>query len=244
MMDNDKSIAIAQPKILSFDEKQYFEYAGAAGGYLDILCYPFCRGRIFDTVEKDEGQYDDNIEVFWASGAAMVMRKKIFSELKGFDADFFAHQEEIDLAWRARRSGYKVMAVGGSKVYHVGGGTLSYVNPKKTYLNFRNNLAMMLKNELKRNILWKLPLRLVLDGIAAVKFIFEGKTGSVKAILQAHLYVYSHIFRIIGKRKKYNKLVEKAKIDKPRENGLYKGFIVYDYYFRSVKKFTDLFKLR
>ena len=240
LMDKDKTIAIAQPKILAFNEKQYFEYAGAAGGYLDHLAYPFCRGRLFESVEKDLGQYEDNKEVFWASGAAMVMRKKVFSELKGFDPDFFAHQEEIDLAWRAKRCGYKVMAVGGAKVYHVGGGTLSYVNPKKTYLNFRNNIIMLLKNESKRNIAWKFPLRLVLDGIAAVKFIFEGKAGSVKAILQAHLYVYFNIFSVIRKRQKYNKLIEKARIDNPRKAGFYKGLIVYDYYIRGKQKFSDL----
>jgi riboflavin kinase/FMN adenylyltransferase len=242
IMEKDKTIAIAQPKILAFSEKQYFEYAGAAGGYLDRLAYPFCRGRIFDTTEKDLGQYDDNKEVFWASGAAMVMRKNVFSELKGFDPDFFAHQEEIDLAWRVKRCGYKVMAVGGAKVYHVGGGTLSYVNPKKTYLNFRNNLIMLLKNDSKRNILWKFPLRLLLDGIAALKFIFEGKTGSVLAILQAHLYVYFNILRVARKRQKYNRLIEKARIDKPRKEGFYRGFIVYDYYIRSVQKFSDLMK--
>jgi riboflavin kinase/FMN adenylyltransferase len=242
LMDKDKTIAIAQPKILAFNEKHYFEYAGAAGGYLDMLAYPFCRGRIFDTLEKDLGQYDDNIEVFWASGAAMVMRKNVFSELKGFDPDFFAHQEEIDLAWRVKRCGYKVMAVGNAKVYHVGGGTLSYVNPKKTYLNFRNNLIMLLKNDSKRNLLWKLPLRLLLDGIAAVKFIFEGKTGSVKAILLAHLYVYFNIFRVARKRQKYNRLIEKARIDKPRKAGFYKGFIVYDYYIRAKQLFSNLLK--
>lgn len=242
LMDKDKTIAIAQPKILAFNEKQYFEYAGAAGGYLDRLAYPFCRGRIFDTLEKDLGQYDDNKEVFWASGAAMVMRKNVFSELKGFDPDFFAHQEEIDLAWRVKRCGYKVMAVGNAKVFHVGGGTLSYVNPKKTYLNFRNNLIMLLKNDSKRNLLWKLPLRLLLDGIAAIKFIFEGKTGSVKAILLAHLYVYFNIFRVARKRQKYSRLIEKARIDKPRKTGFYRGFIVYDYYIRAKQKFSDLRK--
>ncbi|MGE5356758.1 MAG: bifunctional riboflavin kinase/FAD synthetase [Deltaproteobacteria bacterium] len=240
IMDKDKTIAIAQPKILSFNEKQFFEYAGAAGGYIDRLCYPFCRGRLFDSIEKDEGQYDNNREVFWASGAAMVMRKKVFTEMKGFDPDFFAHQEEIDLAWRVKRCGYKVMAIGNSSVYHVGGGTLSYVNPKKTYLNFRNNLIMMLKNDHKRNIAWKFPLRLILDGIAALKFLFEGKTGSVKAILEAHVYVYFHIFGIIGKRIKYNKLIQKARIDNPRKTGKYKGFIIYEYYFRAKRKFSEL----
>lgn len=243
-LENDPSVAIAQPKILSFNDKDYFEYAGAAGGYIDMLGYPFCRGRIFDTIEKDHGQYNDNAEVFWASGAAMVMKKKIFSELKGFDPDFFAHQEEIDLAWRVKRAGYKIMAIGNAQVYHVGGGTLSYVNPRKAYLNFRNNLIMLLKNDSKSNIAWKFPARLLLDGIAALKFLFEGKLSSVRAIFYAHLYVFFNIFRILGKRIKYTKLIEKARIDTPRKNGIYKGSIVFDYYIRAKSKFTALSKKR
>lgn len=240
VMEKDKTIAIAQPKILAFNEKQFFEYAGAAGGYLDILAYPFCRGRLFDALEKDLAQYDDTREVFWASGAAMVMRRKVFTELKGFDPDFFAHQEEIDLAWRVKKSGYKVVAVGNSAVFHVGGGTLSYVNPKKTYLNFRNNLMMLLKNDKKRNILWKFPVRLLLDGIAALKFLFEGKPGFIKAILLAHLYIYWNVFRIFRKRRKYKRLINKAKIGQENRTGFYKGSIVFDYYLGAKTKFTEL----
>lgn len=243
-MENDTAVAIAQPKILSFNEKDYYEYAGAAGGFIDALAYPFCRGRVFEMIEKDDGQYEDTKEVFWASGAAMVMRKKIFSELDGFDPDFFAHQEEIDLAWRAKRAGYKIMAVGDAKVYHVGGGTLSYVNPRKTYLNFRNNLIMMLKNDSKSNIAWKFPLRLLLDGIAAFKFLFEGKLKSVKAIFSAHLYVYFNIIRILGKRIKYTKLIEKARIGHPRKTGIYMGSIVFDHYILAKNKFSELNKKR
>ena len=242
LMDSDRQIAIAQPKILAFNNKEYFEYAGASGGYIDTLAYPFCRGRIFDDLENDEGQYDDTSEVFWASGAAMVMRKDVFDNFEGFDSDFYAHQEEIDLAWRVKRAGYKVMAVNKTHIYHVGGGTLSYVNPMKTYLNFRNNMAMMLKNESFFNILWKFPVRLILDGIAGMKFLMEGKTKSVWAILKAHFYVYSHLFKIIKKRKHYNSLIQKYRIGKYRKAGIYKKPLIISYYLFNKKKFNQLNK--
>ena len=239
-MNNDPKIAIAQPKILSFNEKQFFEYAGASGGFIDKLAYPFCRGRIFESIEMDNGQYDNNEEIFWASGAAMVVRKKVFDQLKGFDPDFFAHQEEIDFAWRAKKCGYKVMTFSGTHVFHVGGGTLSYVNPKKTYLNFRNNLIMMLKNDSIRNILWKFPFRLLLDGIAAMKFLVEGKSTSLIAILKAHFFVYFNIIKICRKRAYYDDLVQKNKINTPNSYGIYDGYIVSDFYLKGKKKYTDL----
>ncbi len=240
LMEQDKGIAIAQPKILSFNNKAYFEYAGAAGGYIDVLAYPFCRGRIFDDVEKDTGQYNATTEVFWASGAAMVMRKEIFDRFEGFDSDFFAHQEEIDLAWRVKRAGYKVMAINETHVYHVGGGTLSYVNPMKTYLNFRNNMIMLLKNDSLMNILWKFPLRLILDGVAGVKFMIEGKPKSVKAILKAHFYIYGHILHIFKKRKHYNILINKYRTGKYRKAGIYKKPLIFSYYLFGKKKFSEL----
>ncbi len=239
-MQKDKTIAIAQPKILAYNTKDYFEYAGAAGGYIDSLAYPFCRGRIFDTIEKDEGQYDDTREVFWASGAAMVMRKEVFDNFKGFDPDFFAHQEEIDLAWRVKRAGYKVMAIGETAVYHVGGGTLSYVNPMKTYLNFRNNMVMILKNDSFLNVLWKFPTRLILDGIAGAKFLVEKKFSSVYAIIKAHFYVYFNIFKIIKKRNQYNKLIKKHKIGEPRKTGIFSGLIIKEYYLSKKQNFKKL----
>jgi riboflavin kinase/FMN adenylyltransferase len=242
LMEKDKQIAIAQPKILSFNEKDFFEYAGAAGGFIDILAYPFCRGRIFDDVEKDNGQYDDTIEVFWASGAAMVMRKEVFDRFEGFDSDFFAHQEEIDLAWRVKRAGYKVVAVNKTHVYHVGGGTLSYVNPMKTYLNFRNNIVMLLKNESFFNILIKFPIRLILDGIAGMKFLIEGNVKSVYAIMKAHFYVYGNIIHILKKRKHYNSLINKYGKGKYRKTGIYKNSIIFSYYLFGKKKFSDLKK--
>ncbi len=240
LMENDRQIGIAQPKILSYDDKTMFEYAGAAGGYLDLLGYPFCRGRIFDFLETDSGQYDDTKEVFWASGAAMVIRKKLFMDLGGFDTRFFAHQEEIDLCWRAKMAGYKVYAVGKSKVYHLGGGTLSYVNPHKTYLNFRNNLMMMLKNDYKRAVLWKFPFRLVLDGVAAVKFLLEGKPKSFLAILKAHLYIYANLKTIVEKRLSTWNTVKKHKVGSERMAGKYFRLIIWDYFIEGRKKFTQL----
>jgi riboflavin kinase/FMN adenylyltransferase len=240
LMENDKRIGAAQPKILSYDEKENFEYAGAAGGYIDILAYPFCRGRVFETIEKDEAQYDDTTEVFWTSGAAMVMRKKLFDGIGGFDADFFAHQEEIDLCWRIKRAGYKVMAVGESQVYHLGGGTLSYVNPKKYYLNFRNNLTMMLKNDTGFNILWKFPARLILDGLAAFKFLIDGKPKTTLAVLKAHLHIYRNFSKIYKKRKQQQRKIDKLSIGSERVAGRYNGFIILDYFIRNKKKFSVL----
>ncbi len=240
LMEQDKQIGVAQPKILSYDDKTKFEYAGAAGGYLDLLAYPFCRGRIFDDLETDEGQYNDNKEVFWASGAAMVIRKKLFMEIGGFDTRFFAHQEEIDLCWRIKMAGYKVYSVGASTVYHLGGGTLSYVNPHKTYLNFRNNLVMLLKNDYKRATFWKFPLRLVLDGIAAFKFLLEGRPKALMAIFKAHMYVYANFKMILESRLSSWKLVRKNRIGSERMAGKYYRLIIWDYFIENRKKFTQL----
>jgi len=204
------------------------------------LAYPFCRGRVFETIEKDEAQYDDTTEVFWTSGAAMVMRKKLFDGIGGFDADFFAHQEEIDLCWRIKRAGYKVMAVGESQVYHLGGGTLSYVNPKKYYLNFRNNLTMMLKNDTGFNILWKFPARLILDGLAAFKFLIDGKPKTTLAVLKAHLHIYRNFSKIYKKRKQQQRKIDKLSIGSERVAGRYNGFIILDYFIRNKKKFSVL----
>ena len=184
--ENEPATAIIQPKILDYKNKEYFEYAGAAGGFIDEYGYPYCRGRIFDTLEKDYGQYDDNCEIFWASGACFFIRSSVYKELKGFDADFFAHQEEIDLCWRAINNGYKIKYNSESVVYHVGGATLQQGNPKKTYLNFRNSLLMLTKN-LPKNKLYRILLyRMVLDGIAGLQFLSQGKFKHFLAILKAH----------------------------------------------------------
>jgi GT2 family glycosyltransferase len=189
--ENEPKTAIIQPKILDYKRKEYFEYAGAAGGFMDKYGYMFCRGRIFETLEKDLGQYDDNCEIFWASGACFFIRSAIYKELKGFDADFFAHQEEIDLCWRAFNKGHIIKYNSQSVVYHVGGATLQQGNPMKTFLNFRNSLLMMVKNLPKNQLFPVLFLRLVLDGVAGIQFLFQGKFKHLWAILKAHFAFYS-----------------------------------------------------
>ncbi|MGB5171517.1 glycosyltransferase family 2 protein [Eudoraea sp.] len=196
--------SIIQPKILDLLKKDHFEYAGAAGGFLDKLGYPFCRGRIFQTVEKDRGQYNDTREVFWATGACMFIKSDVFKDLKGFDEDYFAHQEEVDLCWRAHNKGYKVYYVGSSEVYHLGGSTLSNMNPKKTYLNFRNSLFSITKNLPRRKAFLIILSRLVLDGIAAIRFIFMGKPEHCFAIIRAHLSYYRQVRKMLNKREKVN----------------------------------------
>lgn len=185
-MDGDTSIGIAQPKLLMYSQRDTFEYAGGSGGYIDKLGYPFCRGRIFSTLEKDQGQYDDTREIFWASGAAMFIKSAVWKELGGLDGDFFAHMEEIDCCWRAKNRGYKVIIVPEAVVYHVGGGTLPKSSPFKTQLNFRNNLAMLYKNLPDKRLRRVLCLRFVLDWVAALSFLAKGNWGEFKAVFKAH----------------------------------------------------------
>lgn len=187
----DENIAAVQPKILSFSNKTQFEFAGAAGGLIDNLGYPYCRGRIFDECEEDRGQYDDETEIFWASGCALFIRSKDFWNQNGFDERFFAHQEEIDLCWRLRNNGRKIFYTGKSAVYHVGGGTLSKQNPDKTYLNFRNNLSMLLKNLPLPKLLWLIFLRLCLDGIAGIRFGLKDGFPHLWAVVRAHFGFYA-----------------------------------------------------
>lgn len=193
---------IVQPKIKDLQNPARFEYAGAAGGFLDRLGYPFCRGRIFQTLEEDLGQYNDTREVFWATGACMFIRQKVFRELGGFDADYFAHQEEVDLCWRAHNHGYKVYYIGASEVFHLGGSTLNNMNPKKTFLNFRNSLFSITKNLPRRQAFPIVMARLLLDGVAAVRFLLQGKGRHAGAVLRAHLSYYRNFFRILKKREK------------------------------------------
>ncbi|MEO1516545.1 MAG: bifunctional riboflavin kinase/FAD synthetase [Bacteroidota bacterium] len=241
LMEKDPSIGACQPKIRSFRDRPSFEYAGAAGGWIDYLGYPFCRGRIFSTLEVDNGQYDDVSEVFWASGTAIFVRPKLMKSLGGFDADYFAHLEEIDLCWRIQRAGYKVMVQPRSIVYHVGGGTLDYQSPYKAYLNFRNSLITLLKNEPASKLLWLIPLRLVLDGLAGLLFISEGKFQHLRSILRAHGTFYRTFGRSLRKRKKYQDRIEKASIQQqPNPKGVYRHSIVLWYYLLRKRKFKDL----
>ncbi len=226
----NENISVIQPKILDYKNKSYFEYAGAAGGYLDFLGYPYCRGRIFETLEEDLGQYNDETEIFWASGAAFFIRKKIFDELGGFDEDYFAHQEEIDLCWRIQNQGYKIYYTYKSEVYHLGGATLSNMNSKKTFLNFRNSLFNLIKNNDLKDSIFKIFFRLCLDGVAGVKFLLRGDYNHFLAILKAHLGFYVNSFKMYKK---------KTIIKSPNLKTLNKS-IVFEYFIMKKKIFDEL----
>jgi GT2 family glycosyltransferase len=228
--ENEPKTAIIQPKILDFKRKEYFEYAGAAGGYIDKYGYPYCRGRIFDTLEKDNAQYNDNREIFWASGACFFIRSSVYKELQGFDADFFAHQEEIDLCWRASNKGYTIKYISESVVFHVGGATLQQGNPKKTFLNFRNSLLMLTKNLPEDKLYWILFCRMILDGIAGMQFLLQGKFSHFLAILKAHGSFYSLFSIHYNKRDKFQS-----------EKYYNQKSIVYLYFIKKVKVFSDIF---
>ena len=200
-LDADPQMAAVAPKLLADTDRERFEYAGASGGFIDILGYPFCRGRILSTTELDDGQYDDPREVFWASGAAFACRADVFKSEGGFDGEFFAHMEEIDLCWRMQLSGYRIGIEPRAKVYHLGGGTLSALSPRKTMLNHRNNLAMLYKNLPLGHLLWVLPARLVLDGVAAASYLVKGQWACVKAVWQAHVGFYRMLPSLSAKRK-------------------------------------------
>ncbi|WP_435622510.1 glycosyltransferase family 2 protein [Flagellimonas sp.] len=197
-------VSIVQPKILDLKHRTHFEYAGAAGGFLDKLGYPFCRGRIFQALEEDKGQYDDVREVFWATGACMFIKSEVFHALKGFDEDYFAHQEEIDLCWRAKNEGHQVFYTGKSHVYHLGGSTLSNMNPKKTFLNFRNSLYSVTKNLPRRRAFGVIFMRLILDGIAALRFLLQFKFVHFAAVFKAHLSFYRNFRKMYRKRENAN----------------------------------------
>lgn len=226
IFDNEPNIGIIQPKILDFKNKAYFEYAGAAGGYIDQFGYPFCRGRIFDTIEKDQGQYNDDVDIFWASGACLFIRKDVYRTLNGFDDDFFAHQEEIDLCWRAFNLGYKAKYTSKSVVYHVGGATLNEGHPRKTFLNFRNSLLMLTKNLPERKLFFLIFIRLCLDGLAGIQFILKGKFKHCWAIIKAHFAFYSLINKTLKKR-----------TGNKADNYYHCKSIVYQYFVKNGKVF-------
>jgi GT2 family glycosyltransferase len=226
----DNSLIAAQPKILDFNNKKYFEYAGAGGGFIDRLGYPYCRGRIFNTIEKDKGQYNDINKIFWASGACFIVRSNEFRELNGFDENFFAHQEEIDLCWRIQQNGGIIKYIGNSTVYHVGGATLSNINPIKTFYNFRNSLLMLVKN-IKSSKVWIiLFMRLLMDGIAGLHFLIQGKWKHTLAIVKAHFSFYSLLPRYINKEYKIRKEIKYYHIKS----------IVWNYFIRKNRIFKEL----
>ncbi|MCC5946517.1 MAG: glycosyltransferase family 2 protein [Bernardetiaceae bacterium] len=238
-MDANPEMAACQPKIKAYHRKAYFEYAGAAGGFLDRYGYPFCRGRLFDEAEQDTAQYDDNSTVVWATGAALFIRAELYHKYEGLDADFFAHMEEIDLCWRLQNAGYTIGYCAGSTVFHVGGGTLSQLNPRKTYFNFRNGIVMLLKN-LPQKMLWsRLPIRITLDAVAALQFFLSGKAAHGSAVGQAYRYLLRHRKSILAKRKKIQKLTGHGIPPKT-----YKGSIVVDFFLRGKKKYSELSKTK
>ena len=228
--ENDAAVVAAQPKILDYKNKEYFEYAGAAGGFIDKYGYPFCRGRIFNTLEKDLGQYDDISQIFWASGACLFVRATAFWEVGALDEDYFAHQEEIDLCWRLQAKGGKILYVGNSKVYHVGGATLASANPQKTFYNFRNSLLNLLKNAKGAHVYFILFLRLLLDGIAAIQFLFQGKPKHLVAIAKAHFSFYGLLPKFFRKRKNIATILPY----------FFSKSIVFQYFISNKKHFNQL----
>lgn len=233
LLDNNPGIGAVQPKIISFHNKKLFEYAGAAGGFIDSLGYPFCRGRIFDYVEEDHGQYNDEIPIFWATGACLLIRSSVYHQFNGLDEDFFAHMEEIDLCWKMHRANYQVYYCGYSTIYHVGAGTLGYNNPRKTYLNFRNGLALLIKHMDNHELWWKLPLRLTLDGVAAMLYLLKRQPANFQAVLKAHHYIMFKTFgRVLMKRKQL--LHNYPAYDR---KAIYNGSILFRYFIRGKKTY-------
>ena len=241
LLESDPLIGAVQPKILAYKQADHFEYAGAAGGWMDTLGYPFCRGRVFAKVESDNGQYDDNSEIFWASGAALVVRTHLFRNSGGFDGDYFAHSEEIDWCWRIKRAGYKIMVAPAAVIYHLGGGTLDYLSAKKVYLNFRNGLFTLVKNETAARLWWLIPFRLVLDGLAGGLFLAQGKPSHVWAILQAHGSFYKNFPALWKKRKAVKNKVTHCRVGPDNvDAGRYKGSVAWQYFALGKKYFSDL----
>ena len=234
-LDRDPLLAACQPKILSYHQKDEFEYAGACGGYMDSDGYAFCKGRIFFSNEKDQGQYRGQHEVFWATGAALIIKSAAWREVWGLDADFFAHMEEIDLCWRLKNRGYKIGADLESTVYHVGGGTLDRLNPTKTFLNFRNNLILLTKNYTTSNLFIKILKRMCLDGIAGVRFLSEGKWTHCWAIIRAHWHYDLMLFSTLRKRR-----AERPFHRHPNETGWYKNSILIAFFIRGKTCFHQL----
>lgn len=230
-MDKRPDVAACQPKILSYDNKRMFEYAGAAGGYIDKLGYPFCRGRVFQNLEEDKGQYDEVEEVFWASGSCMFVRAEYYHSLGGLDEDFFAHMEEIDFCWRAKNNGYKIYYHPDSVIYHIGGGTLPKHNPRKTFLNFRNNLSLLYKNLHANSLLYVLLWRFVLDIVAAVQFAMVGHGKDAESVIKAHIA----FARSWPRLRRQRRALRQKKVSM-----VYARYIVFAHFIRGIKKFSQL----
>jgi GT2 family glycosyltransferase len=234
LLEKDSKIGACQPKILDWNKRTHFEYAGAAGGWIDSLGYPFCKGRIFDHLEEDNGQFDNPEAIFWASGAALFIRSKLFLALGGFDESFFAHMEEIDLCWRIQLYGYQVYVCPTSLVYHVGGGTLPKGNQRKVFLNFRNNLIMLYKNLPWNELVWKIPFRFLLDAVSAWKNLLAGQLPYFRAVGKAHFAFF--LWTITHKRTKYSRTIQKRTLF-----GMYEGCIVWEHFVLGKKSFKEIF---
>ena len=234
-MDINQDVASCQPKILSFHNRDHFEHAGAAGCFIDKFGYPFCRGRILNIIEQDTGQYDSQINIFWSSGACMIVRSEAWKKCGGFDADFFAHMEEIDLCWRFHKAGYRVCFLPDSVIYHVGGGTLPYTSTLKTYLNFRNSLFLLYKNLPDNKLSTVLFIRKLLDGLAAIYFLLKGSLSSVRAVWKAHKDYYKSMEKLIEKRKS----VKKLEVNDTNPLILNKS-IVFEFYVKGNKTYKSL----
>ena len=230
----------AQPKIRSVEERSEFEYAGAAGGYMDRHGFMFCAGRIFDAREEDLGQYDTDRAVFWASGAAMLVRSEAWREVEGLDVDFFAHMEEIDLCWRLRNRGHVVGVATGTHVYHLGGGTLAQSSPRKAFFNFRNNLYLLLKNDHRPGVGRRIIFRQLLDGLAAIRFLTQGNWGFFKAVIRAHSDFRRNRAAMVVKRESEMKACPRSHSAQAVRWGTYKGSILVEYFLKGRRKWTDL----
>lgn len=244
-MQANTKIAVAQPKILQWEPAVHrktprFEHAGAAGGWIDRLGYPFCRGRIFSRREEDHGQYDTPQACFWAAGAAFFIRAELYHNFGGFDGDYFAHNEEIDLCWRLKRAGYEVWCFPQSVVYHLGGGTLEYEHPRKIFLNFRNSLYSIVKNESWLKLWWLLPARFLLDGLAGARFAVKGQFRGIRAIVRAHFSFYGNFGKLLKKRRETTAIIQENKIGTASESGVYPGSIIAAHYLRRVMFFSEL----
>ncbi len=234
-MESNPNVGAAMPKILQYKQKSHFEYAGASGGFIDKWGFPFCRGRIFNDLEEDEGQYDNNTPVFWATGACMFVKNELFKNLGGFDEFFFAHMEEIDLCWRIQRAGFKIYCIGESKVYHLGGGTLNKLSPRKTFLNFRNNLLLLTKNYPKNKFGLILFQKLIFDGIAGIKFLLQGDFKHTLAVIKAHFSFYRVFPQFLKVRKQLRRQLKNDDV-----KGIYKNSIISDHFLKGKNKFSQI----
>ena len=235
LLNSSDDIACVQPKIMSFDRRKEFEYAGAAGGYIDAFGYPFCKGRLINSLEEDEGQYDEVTEIFWASGACLFIKSEAWKKAEGFDKDFFAHMEEIDMCWRLKGMGYRIMYQPRSVIYHMGGFVIKYGSPQKIYRNHRNNLLMLIKNLPTFQLLWKIPIRLLLDHAAALSMLKEKNPEGGMMVFKAHADILKHLGFWLKKRKK-----TQATKTKVNDTGIYHGSLIYQFFAKGKRKFSEI----